>query len=249
MKIKVYSDIHLEFKDYIPSVDDADVIVLAGDIYTKGRGIAWATKHFSKPVIFVAGNHDYWGGNVDLSLRSMKEAARQTSNIHLLENTSTIIDGVRFFGATLWTDFNLDGRRLEAMYKARQDMHDYKKIRHGEGYHRFVPEKALRLHEQSVLALKEFLATPFEGKTVVVTHHAPSVLSLINEVEGDISNACYASNLDYLMGDNIALWIHGHIHSSLDYMRNGTRVVCNPRGYLPKWPNPDFDENLIVLPN
>jgi len=131
-------------------------------------------------------------------------------------------------------------------------MSDYKKItasgRDAGTYRKLHPRDTLRRHEFSRAWLKNSLADPFDGPTVVITHHAPSARSVPTEFEGDVLSAAYASDLESLMGKDVQLWIHGHMHHSLDYEINGTRVLCNPRGYAPKYLNKDFND-LIVRVN
>ena len=62
MKIQIYSDLHLEFARFDPAPSDADVVILAGDIDIKSRGVSWANDTFQCPVIYVCGNHEYYGG-------------------------------------------------------------------------------------------------------------------------------------------------------------------------------------------
>jgi len=116
-----------------------------------------------------------------------------------------------------------------------------------EGYRRFRPKDAAALHRASVAWLREKLAEPFDGPTVVVTHHAPSLRSVPAAWRDDPVSAAYASNLDWLVEESgAALWVHGHVHESADYIISRTRVVCNPRGYWPKQPNPHFKPGLMV---
>lgn len=246
MKIQLFSDLHLEFQDYKPQPSSADVVVLAGDIYSKGRGVAWAEQHFTQPVIFVLGNHDYWGGNIERTMAKMKEQAAARGQVHILNAESLVLDGVRFYGATFWTDFDIGGQRPLAMLRARTVMNDYRRIRHGVDYHRFTPDTARRLHSMACINLKRTLEEPFEGPTVVVSHHAPHQRSIEQRSTGDVLEAAYASDLSRFMGPGVDLWLHGHTHDSLDYVQDGTRVVCNPRGYVPSEVNDDFLDEFII---
>lgn len=120
MKVRIYSDLHLEI-DAAPGLipgnasDGADLVILGGDIHTKGRGVAWAQEVFNVPVIYVCGNHEFYKGHIDRTLMSMKQLAAG-SNVHVLENESFQIDKVRFLGATAWTDFATG----ESVYQASQ---------------------------------------------------------------------------------------------------------------------------------
>lgn len=109
MKIHLLSDIHLESGPYeLPAGLDCDVIVAAGDIGVGLQGLEWL-KTLGKPVVYVAGNHEYWSKRenpVDMfDLQDQLRAAAAGSNVHYLENDAVVIDGVRFIGATLWTSY------------------------------------------------------------------------------------------------------------------------------------------------
>jgi Icc-related predicted phosphoesterase len=154
---------------------------------------------------------------------------------------------VRFLGSILWTDFALFGEadKLFAMQQARQQMTDFSIIRiNGR---RFTPEDAIRLHSASRDWLTAMLAESFDGKTLVVTHHALSSQSVHTRYANDLLTLAFASNLETLMdSDRVALWVHGHMHESFDYEINGSRVVCNPRGYAPNASTPEFRPDFIV---
>lgn len=99
------------------------------------------------------------------------------------------------------------------------------------------------------------LAEPFDGTTVVVMHHAPSLRSLsLQHSNNRALDPAYASDLENLMVGASApeLWLHGHIHDSKDYVAGNTRIVSNPKGYGPMLPlmptieNPDFNPALVI---
>lgn len=249
MRVRVHSDLHLEFSDWTPPPVVADVVVLAGDIDIGVRGLEWMRRRFPEtPVVYVAGNHEFFGGRVHEVRERLREAARQ-HGIHLLDSEEVVIDGARFLGTTLWTDFALYGADAQhvgsAMAEAKRAMHDYRVIRYGpQG--RFKPEHALRMHGEQRRWLEGKLAEPFAGMTVVVTHHLPHRRSIHPKFFGDSLNTCFASDLAHLVRAPVALWAHGHTHESIDYVESGTRVVCNPRGYIPMQPNVGFDPALVV---
>lgn len=247
MKLYILSDIHLEFSMFEPFTTDADVVVLAGDIGKKSNGIIWAREKFpDKEIIYVPGNHEFYGAQREDTLVLMRIAAEQCK-VHLLDNDEVVINGVRFLGSTLWTDFLLFGEdsKNDAMYTGKVFLNDFRLIY--EGIMLFTPMLSTKLHEQSLAWLTEKLDTPFEGKTVLVTHHLPSVLSVVERFKDSALSACFASNLDHLFG-KMNMWIHGHTHDNLDYVANGTRVICNPRGYVTYrgLENFHFDPKLVV---
>lgn len=249
MRIRPLSDLHLEFQPWSPPAAIADVVVLAGDIHLGVRGIEWARECFPKSdVIYVPGNHEFYGREMHETTADMRRAA-QRDGIHFLDGSSAEIGGVRFLGAILWTDFALNGsgtRDVEnSMRIARAAMTDYRVIRTtGAGV--LSPSDTRTIHDAQVAWLTMELSRPFSGATVVVTHHLPHPNSVHRKYAGHLLNPCFASDLSALMGDPVKLWIHGHTHESMDYVIKGTRVVCNPRGYLPVEPNELFDATLVV---
>jgi predicted phosphodiesterase len=245
MKIHVLSDLHCEFAPFHPPPTDADVVVLAGDTSTGTRGIELARGWFpGRPVVYVAGNHEYYGESTPRLGRKLAEAS-QGSGIHYLENRQVVVGGVRFLGCTLWTDFELFGERQTAMGAAQAMMNDFRLIRVDPIYHRFRPADARASHLVSRNWLAEQLDTPFDGPTVVVTHHAPSLRGVNPRFHDHPVTPAYASDLEWLLDGRAALWIHGHTHVSVDYEMGGTRVLSNQRGY-PEDPVGGFDPALVV---
>ncbi|MEA2078417.1 MAG: metallophosphoesterase family protein [Pseudomonadota bacterium] len=245
MKLHILSDLHIEFADFVPPATDADVIVLAGDIGVGLEGLYWAESCFpDQPVIYVPGNHEYYHHDITLT-DELKHCAPQ--HIHVLNDDPLEIDGVRFLGSVLWTDFALFGEvdRSFSMQRAGRGMNDFALIQCNGAP--FTPDDALGLHAASRDWLAESLADPFDGKTVVVTHHAPSARSVAPRYARNHLSPAFASNLEPLMdAERALLWIHGHIHDPCDYEIHGTRVVCNPRGYAPHALAPAFRPDLVV---
>lgn len=232
MKIYVLSDLHLEFQPYTPdpaAVAAADVIVLAGDISLNDCAIGWISRWFKdKPVIYVAGNHEFYGGHIDVIRTKLAANAREWG-IHYLENQKVVISGVRFLGATLWTDFELLAMRKRSMDEAGSLMRDFRVIRYGNDL--LTPKDTVALHMDSLGYLQRQLAEPFAGKTVVVTHHAPSFKSIQPQFENSAMSAAFASNQDGLVG-RADVWIHGHTHFSQRYQIGKCTVISNQRGYV-----------------
>lgn len=280
MRLLLYSDLHNEFQPFVPpaaAVAAADVVVLAGDVDDAGRlggrsdwkAVAWAQQHCQdKPVVLVAGNHEFYGGRFHRTLQKMRDATAGT-NVHLLENDALVLSGasggvpVRFLGCTLWTDMRLHHDHLDVnasmeefmpgwrRYELERRINDYRKVREDRaGYRRLRVTDVMGRHRVSRTWLEQQLGQPFDGKTVVVTHHGPSRACIAQRHldhprHGPLS-ICYASNLDHLVQPPVDLWMHGHLHDSVDMHLNGVRVVCNPRGYAPDHLNPDFNPWMLV---
>jgi predicted phosphodiesterase len=249
MKIRILSDLHLEFQRWSPPKADADIVVLAGDIDAGIRGVEWGRRSFpSSPLVYVPGNHEFYGGHME-ELKEELFSHGKRFEVDVLDGRELVIGGVRFLGATLWTDFALQGADRSsidrAMADARQGMNDFRLIRYGER-RTFRPADARAIHLAQVRWLRAKLAEEFVGSTVVVTHHLPHRQSIHPKYQGSDLNPSFASNLGDLMGPSVSLWIHGHTHESFDYLVNGTRVVCNPRGYVPMELNAAFDPVLTI---
>ena len=245
-KIWTLSDLHddysrVHFGNYsLPDDVSADVLVVAGDIAgrfsTMGRD--WLEAQHSRlqiPIVCVPGNHDFWRGSVDREVARFRERL-QCDGVHVLDGDSVVVEGVRFVGGALWTDYAVAGDPDRAMRAARTEMNDVKYIRSGTGSGerpRATPAHLLAIHVRHREAIRATLATPFAGPTVVVTHHAPSPRSLREGRVREPLDAAYASDLeDLILEGKPELWIHGHIHQRQDYVIGDTRVVANPRGYV-----------------
>jgi hypothetical protein len=183
----------------------------------------------------VAGNHEHYHGVFDTSLQKMKE--NMPDNFHVLDNESFEIDDVLFLGGTMWTDMNRqDPLTLHAIKDVMNDFQVIRKIR-GKDYARFHPSDTVIEHIKTLAYFKMMMELPhnYDKKVVIVTHHAPTVLSVDARYVGEyLMNGAYHSKLDDFILDRpqIKLWVHGHMHHRKDYMvGDHTRVICNPRGY------------------
>lgn len=225
MKIQFFSDVHLEF-GHTPLPDsDADVIVAAGDVHIGATGVAWL-KTSGKPTIYVAGNHEYYGGDITQVQGEIRTAVAG-SLVHFLECDSVEVGGVRFLGTTLWTDFL--GKDPDIMDRLRESMNDYQQITYRGRL--LDPRDLADINRASRAWLEAQLASAFSGPTVVVTHHAPLFASWRASPDSAFMPA-YCNDLTQLMHRYpVELWVHGHVHARSDYQNNTSRVVCNPRGY------------------
>ncbi len=233
MKIHVMSDLHLEFSNFTAPETDADVIVLAGDIGVGVQGLRWAATQkafIGKHIVYLSGNHEYYGTRLERTAIELRATAKELG-IHYLDNDTVDILGARFIGATLWTDFELFGieNRTFALSTARTGLTDCQRIVYGTtGWIR--PEKMIELHRISRRYIEDRLNDASVGCRVVVTHHAPSMMSIPERRRKGLLSAAYGSNLDDL-ASRADLWIHGHVHEICDYNIRNCRIVCNPRGY------------------
>ena len=241
MKINYFSDIHLEFGWLEFPHTDADVVVAAGDIGIGAEAVNWLARA-PQPVLYIAGNHEYYGGDLNKTKEEIRSACVGT-NVTFLECEQQVIGDVRFIATTLWTDFANGNEHI--LRKAASHMNDYQQIHLGERL--LKPQDIFDENEKSAAWLSERLTENFTGKTVVVTHHAPSPQSWDPPPRDDTFVASYCNDLTSLVNQTSPnLWIHGHIHQCADYTIGDTRVVCNPRGYHGYQSIADFSESTVV---
>ena len=239
MKIQLLSDLHLEFYDdegssFIRSLDptDVDVLVLAGDIsnFLKLKSaLHRISMHYAgTPIIYVPGNHDHWQGSFEEVAELRKDVSSVLKNFHWLYNDIYEQQGVRFLGTTLWFHDPIDS------YKE----HYYADFRMIKNFRDHVYK-----HND---AAKKFLTDNLKEGDVVITHMAPSYKSIVEKFRLSKLNCFYVCNMENLIFERKPeLWLHGHMHSSLDYLLGDTYMVCNPRGYVDYEENPEFNPKLI----
>ena len=282
MKIQLLSDLHLESNPgFVPQpAPGADLLVLAGDIgsYQKGSALTllqdddFGLGRFSPrrgwpvPVLFVPGNHEYDGQDFDEAHARLRQTCERL-DIHWLERTCIVRDGVRFVGTTLWSDFDALGplagstlapnppahalpggysTQLKAREKAFRAADFYLRktgtTRHG------APWLAAQVREQALLCqdwLREALAQPHDGPTVAVTHFAPSLRSADPRYGQVPGTAGFCNALDALL-PHAQLWLHGHLHCPSDYVQGGCRVLANPLGYANKGEQARFVSTMTI---
>ena len=236
MRLQIASDLHLEYLEWkFPDFrgvepGGADVLVLAGDV-AKGSRALDLFGDWPCPVVYVPGNHEFYGGEMSAVLAELQQRADDFPNVKILAPGTWEHGGVRFIGCTLWTDYAVFGaeRVAAAMAICAASIVDHSSIRMA-GDRPFLPAGALALHGVQRQWLRERLAEPFAGKTVVITHHGPHRNSIAPLYANDLTSAAFVSDLEDCLG--IAdVHVHGHTHNSFDYTVCGTRIVANPMGY------------------
>jgi predicted phosphodiesterase len=269
MRFLVLSDLHLEFATFKPAraLDDVDAVVLAGDVLPGDKVVRWAAREsvfgLNKPIIFVPGNHEYYGGEFHMRRAQLQRAAAGVPNVHILDPGEVLLDAgrVRVLGCTLWTDFRVPIQTAgaavsdpsRAMEEATRLINDYQTItlQASKTLKRrsLTPADTLVLHEAERAWLETKLRESFDGKTVVVTHHASAAGSIAPRWSGDWLTPSFVSDLPEPFFEVPSLWVHGHTHSSFDYRRGNCRIVCNPRGYRLRdgtFENAAFDPGLVI---
>ena len=242
------SDLHFEQDDSTPDGVDADVIVLAGDIATGTDGVEWAREWSGgRPVLYVAGNHEFYGHAMPGLIDDLRRAAAG-SPVHVLENDAVTIDGVRFLGCTMWSDFDFDGpeRREASMRFCERVVNDYEYITFGPAGRALAARDTRMAHVSSRRWLASRLSQPQDAPTVVVTHHQPLIRMRPPTPQLRAIAGAFATDLTDMMGaDRVAVWIYGHTHRVADLEIRGTRILSNPRGY-PHQPADGFDPACVI---
>jgi predicted phosphodiesterase len=254
MKLWIVSDLHIELTRGwdLPSgnVRPAfDVMVVAGDLITRmNRGVKWLLERVAdRDVVYVAGNHEFYGTDVDRTVEKGRVAAAGTK-VHVLQNNRVTIGGTIFLGATGWTDFDLFGDPVRAMQVAGEVMNDYKKICVRNYELRRRPAHTRARHLETRAFLQRELSRPKTLPRVVITHMGFHAEAVRRGFEQDPISAAYTSRNPIEGAD---LCVYGHTHESRDFRVGSTRVISNPKGYGPwrtgeTWENPHFDPNYVI---
>jgi predicted phosphodiesterase len=275
MRIQLFSDLHLErYPHFVPHIrEDTDVVVLAGDIGSYQSGSRLLDEDFGlgrfsprRPgagrarVLYIPGNHEFDGLEFDEAYARLR-ATCAGLGIDWLDRETLVVDGVRFIGTTLWSDF--DALAVQEQDLSKQLQRREKAFRAANYY---LSKNTTLKNGEKVLAegiramsldcqewLRGALAAPFDGATVAVTHFAPSLQSADPRYGLTPGTAGFCNALDALL-PQAAVWIHGHLHCMNDYVVSGIeagrpwscRVVANPLGYLSKGEQEAFRPELVI---
>ena len=250
-RLRILSDLHLEYAPWTYRPAGEDLVILAGDIASSTpTGHArwhqlWAEIALTKvPALCVLGNHEGYGDRIprDTLVADLRKSLPPTA--HLLDRQAITLLGIRFLGCTLWSDFSLRenvgdlARQLGAQevgIRCEQEINDFTFLcPRKSGDSENVPIRAADMagwHREERAWLDQAIAFSQEP-TVVITHFLPSPESINTRYRENLLNAYFATDCRSLMRSPVALWVHGHSHHSCDYIHNGIRIVCNPRGYV-----------------
>ena len=235
MRIITYSDLHLEFGSgwMLPRDANGDVMILAGDIITFGdyNPLHQLLRKWKKPVLYVTGNHEYYTrkpmNDEDRDFKAW--LASKHPQVQLLLDEEVSIDGVNFFGGTMWTDFN--GRDVRAMEIAQDEISDFRLICNPDQTS-FRPSDAVALHENFTSKLLNWFGKNLTGPRVVITHNAP-VINSNTKHRGSPFMPAFSSldMVEVIERHQPALWVYGHTHECDDQTIGKTRIISNQLGY------------------
>ena len=269
MNISLCSDLHLDISGHL-EMPGGDILILAGDV-CEARELSKEFRETKlvdrkpgtypchdffefecakyKKVFYVLGNHEHYRGRLDKT-RDMLEQI-MPANVTILEDEVVEYEGVMFMGATLWTDMN-KGDPI-TVHSMKSFMNDYIVIQNfypaKSLYHKLTPEHTVAIHRKTKQYFKTVLEMNRDKPFVVITHMAPSYMSINEKYKHETtSNGAYASDMSefILDNENIKVWCHGHMHDPVNYYIGTTRIISNPRGYLPWESGNGFDPNFII---
>jgi len=228
MIIAIGSDLHLEHSYFELENKGADILILAGDIFTLLDSYERMIRYFDffadacdnfKYVVYIAGNHEHYHMRFNQCNDYIHKLEAKYPNFIYLRDSKWEYEGITFLGNTMWSN------QLNANYQSMQrskNFSDFYCIKN------FTAIDAIEEFNETT----RFLAENTTNNSIVVTHHAPSERSVHARYKGNPDNGSYYSDLDSLiLATQPKLWIHGHMHDSSDYKIGGTRIICNPRGY------------------
>ncbi|MBE0637198.1 MAG: metallophosphoesterase [Bacteroidales bacterium] len=236
MKIQFASDLHLEFpknKEFLkanPLQPSGEVLILAGDIVPfaimdkHNDFFDYVSTHFQQ-TWWIPGNHEYYRSDITQRSGTMQERIR--NNVHLVNNITLFRNNIRFIFSSLWSKINPG-----CEWEIEKGISDFQLIKYKGA--RFTSNHYNDLHEESLDFLKTELKEPSFGKTIVVTHHAPTFNKYPEKYQGDILNGAFAVELsDLIVTSQADCWIYGHIHYMVpDYYIGKTKMISNQLGYV-----------------
>jgi predicted phosphodiesterase len=237
VRLLIMSDLHTESEAFELALPrHPDIVLLAGDIGYGAAGVTFARTYFPSdvPVAVICGNHEFFRGEIETVVALCRAEAEATPNVRFLENDEAIFTvrgrNVRVLGCTLWTGFSLFGAQEGSCDTAASRMPDFKLIEYRKRLLR--PIDTVRMHTESIEWLRTRLSATFDGPTLVMTHHAPSLKSQHPAYMGDELTPAYISAMDCLLAEfEPTMWVHGHTHWSVDYRLGRTRVYSNQMGF------------------
>jgi 3',5'-cyclic AMP phosphodiesterase CpdA len=269
----ILSDLHIDATPWVPPPGPrVDVAIVAGDIADglTRRALPWLAEHVvprARHVIYAPGNHDFWRVRLPDELARARDAAAAAGVTLLDSGQSRRVGEIEIIGATLWTDYAIAGAGHQALAMRvagdrQTGMRDHRLIQTRDRLGTpapFRPPAAAALHAEHRARIERRLAEPWAGPRIVVTHHAPHPRSLLHGEVREVIDAAYASDLTAILEGEHApdLWIHGHVHRTVDYRVGCTRVLANARGHdtshrrrsgewVVELENPDFDPALVL---
>lgn len=252
MRCHYLSDLHLEAQSFDARLPSGDVLIVAGDLCHARRLDPALTDRYSLDqrarvmrfvdaalarfahVLLIAGNHEHYDGVFEDTTGLLR---RHLPGVTVLDNDTIEIGGIRFFGSTLWSDF--EGRSETSMARVRRGMGEFffvKTRRHDDALIKLQPRDILQAHDDALAALRGAVVNAEGRSTIVVTHHAPSRQGLNPLFSGNGLDGAYGSDLEREIEGlaNVPIWVHGHTHIARSYRIGDMVVRSNALGFAAK---------------
>ncbi len=245
MRICYFSDLHLEHYNYEQKFPEADTLLLAGDIchavdlvnYRNNPDRIKRRDHTLwffdevlerfQHVLYSIGNHEHFEFDFHETCQAINHAL--PTELILLDKKHVEIEGIIFYGATLWTDFN--NSNPDDMAAASLKMPEYRYATAGDSL--LTPEITIRDHKLALERLSDIANTSRNKPVIAVTHHSPSLLGLNTTIHNPALQNAFASDLhDFIQKhNNIKHWIFGHTHIQKEFKVEQCHLAANCRGY------------------
>jgi len=245
MKIRILSDIHLEFWNWKYKSCGEDAVFIAGDICPRsthhGKPMFDLFRQIKVPVFFCLGNHDFYGDSISETIQkiNIELSYVDLQHVHFLHNTYVDFDGYRICGSSLFTDFCAYGKasQPEVEIESKLGISDFRYIKD------LKTEDYIKYSDTA----KSFLKNQIEESAlplIFLTHWVPSMRFVDEKYRGNILNGYFVNECQEMFCDKIKLWNFAHTHSYLQQIIGDTKFICNPRGYPSE--NKSWIENLII---
>jgi predicted phosphohydrolase len=250
MQIQYCSDLHLEFpanSKFIkkhPLEPVGEVLILAGDILPFGlhkmytNFIDFIADHFEM-VYWVPGNHEYYGYDLATVADPLLEKLR--SNVWLVNNQVVDYKNVSIICSTLWSKIAV-ANALEI----QRCISDFFSIQ-WQGK-KLNTDQFNQLHNRSIEFLENALKEKSTGKSVVVTHHVPTLYDYPKKYRNSPFNGAFVTELYDLIHDSgVDYWIYGHHHFNIPEFKIGnSTLLTNQLGYVQHGEHLSFNKKAVI---
>ncbi|MBR8837265.1 MAG: metallophosphoesterase [Stigonema ocellatum SAG 48.90 = DSM 106950] len=234
MQIQLVSDLHVDFQeDWGRSLlntikaPEVDILIIAGDL-AKANHPAWEqslvelSAHYPH-ILLVLGNHEYKDSSPSFIEEITTKLEKALPNLHVLENQTITLEGVKFAGTTLWFNSTVNS------YKDESLINDPVQV---------------WIQERNQTARK-FLANV--NADVIITHYLPSVKSIAPQYQNHPLNHFFFCDVeDIIYSMQPQYWFHGHTHIPCSYQIGSTQIIANPHGYPEEASDHNFVEQFIL---
>jgi predicted phosphohydrolase len=250
MKVQYASDLHLEFpenKKFLtikPLQPEGDILILAGDVVPFANMAEhndffnYLSDHF-QTTYWIPGNHEYYHSDIAHKSGTLNEAIKK--NVFLVNNTSILYNDIKLIFSTLWSRITAANQ-----WYIERGMSDFHVIKYQGDY--FSSIHFNQLHEECLNFLKKELLNQDSKKSIVATHHIPTLFNYPSWYKGNVLNEAFAVELfDLIDSSGPDYWIYGHSHNNTpDFTIRKTQLVTNQLGYVEDGEHTTYCNNSLI---